>query len=167
MIHAPCSDNPDSICMRKWRISKNFSKLFRTEIVSIEGNKYVSYRNRSPEEGSEFELWTKKSNALGIGKMAIDNSWLVLYSPDFLRKFRTRMNVELCIPIVISIKYLFNYVCKGSDRVTVEIGRAPTDGQKESISKGVHTIDEVRHYQDARYVSASQAAWRLFSFPSV
>ena len=29
--------------------------------------------------------------------MTIDNSWAVPYSPDFLQKFRTHMNVELCI----------------------------------------------------------------------
>ena len=77
------------------------------------------------------------------------------------------MNVELCISRARSIKHLFNYVFKGSDRVTVDIGRAYTDGQNESISKGVSTIDEIRHYLDARYVSASEAAWQLFSFPMV
>ena len=34
-------------------------------------------------------------------------------------------------------------------------------------SKSVPTIDEIRHYQDARYISASEAAWRLLSFPMV
>ena len=68
------------------------------------------------------------------------------------------MNVELCISRVGSIKYLFKYVCKSSDRVTVEMVRAPKYGQHESIAKGVPTMDEIRHYKDTRYVSASQAA---------
>ena len=113
---------------------------------------------------SEFEL---KSNLSGILRMDIDNSWVVPYSPDLLRKFRTHMNIELCIFRFGSIKYFFKYVCKGSNRVTVEIGRTPTDVQNESNSKLIPGIDEIRHYQDARYVSASETAWRLFSFPMV
>ena len=57
----------------------------------------MSYRRRSLEEGVEFEVRTKKSNASGIHKMAIDNSWVVPYSPDLLQKFRTHKNSELCI----------------------------------------------------------------------
>ncbi len=75
------------------------------------------------------------------------------------------MNVELCISKVGSIKYLFKYVCKGPDRITIEI-RTPKK-QTTDLSKAVSvpTIDEIQHYQDARYISASEAAWRLFSFP--
>ena len=69
--------------------------------------------------------------------------------PDFPRKFGIHINVELYISGVGSIKYLSKYVCKGSDRVTVGIGRAPTDGQNESNHKGAPTIDEIRHYQGA------------------
>ena len=75
------------------------------------------------------------------------------------------MNVELCISRVGSIKYLFKYVFKGSDRVTVEIGGVPIDEHNVTNSKVVPAIDEIRYYQDARHISASEAAWRLFSFP--
>ena len=40
----------------------------------------------------------------------------------------------------------------------------PKDEQSGNNSKSVLTIYEIRQYQDARYVSASEAAWRLFSF---
>ena len=167
MIHAPCSNHPDSRCMREGQYSKTLPKPFRSVTASIEGVNYVSYRRLSPEEGGESEVRTKKSNVSGICKVAIDNSKVVPYSLDLLRKFCTQMNVELCISRVGSIKYLFKYVCKGSERVKVEIEGAPTDGKNESISKGVITIDGIRHYQDARYVSASEAPWRLISFPIV
>ena len=97
IIHAPCSDNPDSRYMREGRCSKNFPKPFRSETDSIEGDNYKRYRSRSTEEGGESGLRTKKSGALGIHKIAIDNSWVVPYTSDFLRKFRTRMKVENCI----------------------------------------------------------------------
>ena len=72
------------------------------------------------------------------------------------------MNVELCISRVGSIKYLFKYVFKGSDQVTVELLGGSKYEQSRNNSKSVPTIDEIRHYQDARYISASAAAWRLF-----
>ena len=40
----------------------------------------------------------------------------------------------------------------------------PKDQQSGNNSGDVPSIDEIRHYQDARYTSASEAAWRLFSF---
>ena len=81
----------------------------------------MSLNRQSTEEGGEFEIQTKKSSVSGILKTAIDNPWVVPHSPDLLRKFRTHMNVELCISRVESIKYLFKYVCEDSDRVAVEI----------------------------------------------
>ena len=77
----------------------------------------MSYRRRSPEDRGELEVRTKKINASGIHKMATEDSWIVPYSPDLLRRFRTHMNVEHCISRVGSIKYLLKYDCKGSDLV--------------------------------------------------
>ena len=117
MIYAPCSVNPDSWCIREGRYSKTSLKPFRSETSAVEGDSYVSYRKRSPKEGGEFEVRTKKYNVLGILNMAIDNSLVAPYLPDLLRKFRTHMNVELCISRVGPVKYLFNYVYKGSVRI--------------------------------------------------
>ena len=63
----------------------------------------------------EFQDRTRKSKMKGATKIISDNSWVVPHSPDLLRKFRTHMNVELCISRVGSIKCLFKYVCNGSD----------------------------------------------------
>ncbi|XP_019175634.1 PREDICTED: uncharacterized protein LOC109170955 [Ipomoea nil] len=58
----------------------------------------------------------------------------------------------------LSIKYLFKYVNKGNDRVTVEFYKATIDGAGNEI------VDEINMYYDCRYVSACEATWRLFSF---
>ena len=167
MVHDPCNANPQPRCMREGRCSKNFPKPFRSETASVEGDYYVSYMRRSPENGGEWEGRIKKSKVTGTTKIILDNSWVVPHSPDLLRKFRTHMIVEHSISRVGSIKYLFKYVCKGSDRVTVEIVGGSKDEQSLNNSKSVPTIDEIRHYQDARYISASETAWRLFSFSTV
>ena len=87
----------------------------------------------------------------GTTEIILENSQVVPHSPDLLLKFRNHMNVELCISRVGSIKYLLKYVCKGSDRVTVEIMGRYADRQSENNSEG-------EQYQDARYTSASEAA---------
>ncbi len=51
----------------------------------------------------------------------VDNSWVVLHNPKLMRMFHCHMNIELCVSRVGGIKYLFKYICKGSDRVTMEI----------------------------------------------
>ncbi len=49
----------------------------------------------------------------------------------------------------MAVKYLFKYVYKGHDRATVEIGK---NAQEQTKS-----INKIRLYLDARYVSASEA----------
>ncbi|GJX17321.1 hypothetical protein Tco_0218153 [Tanacetum coccineum] len=49
-----------------------------------------------------------------------------------------------------SIKYLFKYINKGPDRVTVAV-------EKEEV-------DEIDYYYNCRYLSACEAAWRIYSF---
>lgn len=55
---------------------------------------------------------------------------------------------------VKSIKYMFKYIYKGHDRAQVAYAidavRAPAD--------------EIRAYEDGRYVSSTEAAWRIFGF---
>jgi len=55
---------------------------------------------------------------------------------------------------VTSVKYLFKYVYKGHDRVKFGF----TENNEESK-------DEITNYLDARFVSASEAAWRILKFP--
>lgn len=63
--------------------------------------------------------------------------------------FVRHINVELCISWVGGINYLFKYFCKGLDRVTVE-----WVGEEQGY-------DEITSFMDARYISASEGAWRL------
>lgn len=59
--------------------------------------------------------------------------------------FACNNNVELCVSRIDGTKYLFKHVCKGSDRVTVEI---IPDGERH---------DKIFHFQDAPYLPASEA----------
>ncbi|CAB4483680.1 unnamed protein product [Rhizophagus irregularis] len=70
----------------------------------------------------------------------------VPYNPYLTTKYNCHINVEICSSIT-AIKYLFKYVYKGHDRATVEI-----------------VNDEINLYLDARYISASEASWRIFHY---
>src|SRR5581483_166480 len=72
----------------------------------------------------------------------------VPYNPYLCQKYNCHINVEICSSIT-SIKYLYKYIYKGQDRVLISI---------------VNPQDEIKKYVNARYVSASEAIWRLFNF---
>ncbi|CAH1427111.1 unnamed protein product [Lactuca virosa] len=84
----------------------------------------------------------------------MDNRWVVPYNPKLLMMFNCHMNVEVCSSIT-SVKYVFKYIYKGHDKQVINI-----DPDGEPV-----VINEIKRYQDARYVSPPEEIWRIFSFP--
>ena len=84
-------------------------------------------------------------------RIMVDNTWVVPYNPWLLLKYNCHINVEICCSIK-SVKYLYKYVYKGPDRVSMEVRPGPN-------------YDEVQQYIDARWVCAPEACWKIFSFP--
>lgn len=52
-------------------------------------------------------------------------------------------------------RYLSNYVFNGQEIVTMQLVREEQHH------------DEIRQFQDGRYISASEAIWRLFQFKTI
>ena len=50
---------------------------------------------------------------------------------------------------ISAFKYLFKYVFKGGDRTNAVLE---------------NEVNEIQNYLDARYLSAPEAVWRIFSF---
>ncbi|GBP51450.1 hypothetical protein EVAR_37286_1 [Eumeta japonica] len=65
------------------------------------------------------------------------------------KTFNAHINVEYCHSVQ-AIKYICKYINKGSDQATFGV-RNPND--------------EVENYVNGRYISTSEAAWRIFEFP--
>ena len=143
MIHGPCGSlNPSSPCMRDGACSKMYPKEFLDQTESgIDG--YPHYRRRKPEEGGHHAMKTIQGE-----QITIDNRWVVPHSPYLCRVFNCHINVELCTSIK-SIKYVLKYVHKGCDMAAIGL-------QNEN--------NEIDVYQAARYVSCSEACWRLLNF---
>ncbi|XP_074263827.1 uncharacterized protein LOC141586483 isoform X1 [Silene latifolia] len=116
MIQGSCGDlNPDCPCMIDGKCSKKFPKKFN-ERTTIDGDGYHVYKRR--ENGPTIEKDGK----------TIHNGYVVPYNVDLLLKYRAHINVEWCNQ-ARSIKYLFKYINKGYDRVTVSATRSNNGSQ--------------------------------------
>ncbi|GFR15770.1 ATP-dependent DNA helicase [Trichonephila clavata] len=113
-------------------------KCFRKETQTGEDG-YPQYRRRSPENGG-IVTQIKENN--------VDNRWFLPYNPVLSRTFNAHINVEFCNSVK-SIKYICKYVNKGTDQATF----------------GVEDLDEVTRYESGRYISSSEAVWRILCFP--
>ncbi len=84
--------------------------------------------------------------------MEIDNKWVVPYCPLLSKIFNAHINVECCNSVK-SIKYICNYINKGSDQAVFRLERQGMEREKVAM------------YQTSRYISTNEAVWRILDFP--
>lgn len=125
----------------QWDLLKKIPKLFLPDTtLPIDGNPQYKRRN-------DIRFVMCRGTAM-------DNRFVVPYSPYLTRMFRAHVNLEVCaLPHVI--KYVHKYVYKGSDRARIRLSRA----DKEEPAH-----DEIEIYVDARYVCTPEAIHRVFGF---
>ncbi|XP_024368015.2 uncharacterized protein [Physcomitrium patens] len=140
MMHGPCGlDNPNCPCMEDDRCTKNYPMQAR-DTTEVDGDGHVLYRRRN--QGRYIEKRVR-------GQIVrLDNRWVVPYNPYLIGRFNCHINVEICSSVK-TVKYLYKYIFKGSDRSVVE-----TD----------EVVDEIKDFLEGRYVAAQEACWRLFGF---
>ncbi|KAL6569855.1 hypothetical protein OROMI_014369 [Orobanche minor] len=138
MIHGPCGpERMSSPCMVDSKCSKRFPKDYM-ERTKLDDNGYPVYRRR--DTGATLD----KNGIL------LDNRFVVPYNAFLIMKYRAHINVEYCNQGQ-SIKYLFKYINKASDRMGARITNTNND--------------EISEYVDCRYIYACEAMWRIFEFP--
>jgi len=147
MIHGPCGlARLSSPCMTKNnKCSKFFPKKFIEQtIVDQDG----------------YPVYKRSSNTHTIVKngIALDNRHVVPYNKKLLLKYQAHINMEWCNQ-GSSIKYLFKYIHKGYDRITARV--VPSQQRTHTVQQ---PVDEIKHYLDCRYISPSEACWRILSF---
>ena len=149
MVHGPCgSINPTSPCMEHGHCSKKYPKPFISE-TQQGTDSYPMYRRRNLEDGGQVSTITMNVRGSHCTQ-DIDNRWVVPYNKFLLRALNCHCNVELCMSIN-SIKYVLKYVHKGCDQATFALRS--------------NQVDEISEYQNARYISSHEAAWRILEFP--
>ncbi|XP_065840180.1 uncharacterized protein [Oscarella lobularis] len=145
MIHGPCGRlNPQCVFMKDNFCSKNFPKDFISETICADDG-YPLYRRRKPCGGGHTGV--KKVRGKNV---TVDNRFVVPYSPYLCEKYDCHINVEVCNSIN-AIKYVIKYVNKGNDMAAFAFQRH-------------NPSDEIDIFQAARYVSCSEACWRIFGF---
>ncbi|KAK4512392.1 uncharacterized protein ATC70_003091 [Mucor velutinosus] len=146
MIHGPCGLlDPNAPCMVNGKCSKNYPYPFMDETtINPEESSKIIYRRR---------LMTDRTISRHSGRITIDNRWVVPHNLYSVAKYNAHINVEICSH-VNSVKYIYKYVYKGHDRAKVYMGSSAQDDHPDEIK-----------FLDARYVSASEACWRIMSFP--
>jgi len=108
MMHGPCGTAfPNAPCMEEGKCKKQYPRRFQSETMT-NVNKYPIYQHRNT------------GRTLLVHGVELDNRWVVLHNVYLSTKYDAHINVEVCNNIRV-VKYLFKYVYKGHDRVTVEI----------------------------------------------
>ncbi|XP_076047294.1 uncharacterized protein LOC143028816 [Oratosquilla oratoria] len=124
---------------------KVFPKTCRKDLL-FGNNGYPLYKRRSICEGGHSFTRNIKGK-----KVTIDNSWVVPYNPYLCLKYNAHINVE-CSNSIKCIVYVTKYVNKGCDRILFT----------KSTDKGA--VNEIKNFQEARYVNANEATWKIFKF---
>ena len=89
----------------------------------------------------------------------MDNTWVVPYNPILLMRYNCHINVEVCSSIKCA-KYLYKYVFKGHDRVSISIDQAQANMDGHPL-----VINEIKQYIDGRCITGIEAIYRLYGFP--
>ncbi|KAI9121211.1 hypothetical protein K1719_008244 [Acacia pycnantha] len=145
MMHSPCGPlNPNAQCMVDKRCNKFFPKKYNQQ-TTVDHEGFPTYRRR--DDGS----------SVLIKGIPLDNRFVVLYNHTLLSMFHAHINIEKCNQS-IAIKYLFKYISKGNDRVVASIYETDQNGNPHKAQ------DEIEQYYNFRYISACEAAWRIFGF---
>ena len=101
--------------------------------------------HRGSDSGGKTYIKKVNGNDLGV-----DSSFVVPYNRTLYLRFQAHINMEI-VHSDQAVKYLYKYITKGQDQVLLGFGEDTEN-------------DEINRYVNARYISATEALWRLYGF---
>ncbi|XP_058723889.1 uncharacterized protein LOC131595540 [Vicia villosa] len=144
----------------KYPTPEDINNIISAEIPSKEDEVELYNLPQTAVNQDGYRVYRRRDtgNIVTIKNVVLDNRFVVPHNPYLLKKFQAHINMEWCNQGT-SVKYLFKYINKGYDRIT-----AAVVGDNDSLLTAKNG-DEIKQYLDCRYVSPSEACWRIFSFP--
>ena len=151
MLHGPCGlANTSAPCMKDVdKCKKGFPKPYCSDTF-VDQKGFVHYRRR------DSGIKATKQN------MELDNTYVVPYNESLCMRFYAHINVEYC-EWTMMIKYLFKYISKGTDRIIAKVTRTLGDEGSSSSCPRIE-VDEIKNFQNARYIGPHEACWRILGF---
>ncbi|XP_038063179.1 uncharacterized protein LOC119733887 [Patiria miniata] len=154
MIHGPCGEwNNASPCMADQKCTKHYPKVLR-EKTSFSEDSYSLYRRRAETAPGTPIMKTIRGGV----NVSVNNAWVVPYNPYILLRYNTHINLEIVCAIT-SVKYLYQFLEKGPDQCLVRLD-VPDEETRQALRR-----DGVTQYELGRYITASEAYWRIYDFP--
>ncbi|CAG8731674.1 4677_t:CDS:2, partial [Racocetra fulgida] len=90
-------------------------------------------------------------------RRAQEDAWIVPYNPMLLLKLECHINFEIASTVHLFM-YLYKYLFKGPDHINYTINNKFENSSQQPIN-------EFNDYINGRYLSAPEAAWRIFRYP--
>ncbi|XP_075478977.1 uncharacterized protein LOC142519842 [Primulina tabacum] len=130
-------------------------------IIILQSN----YKINSPERFDSYvvaelpdkdvfpRLRRNDGRSVEVQNCTMNSQWVVPYNPYLLYRYDCHINVEICSGLT-TVKYLYKYIYKGLDKISVHLSPHSSNS----------FVDEIRAFQDARWVSAPESVWRIFEF---
>ena len=148
MIHTcqvgRCKQSVNSYC------SKQFPKPL-SDTTIYNDKSYPTYRRRN-------KYPYQRLNRDGT-ITEITDAYVVPYNPLLLLKYESHINIEIANSIK-TVKYITKYIYKGHDKALVSIRKANENNNAQQQQPLI--IDEIKSYQDCRYVGPMEAMWRIY-----
>ncbi|GJX96053.1 uncharacterized protein Tco_0351851 [Tanacetum coccineum] len=109
-----------------------------------------------------YPVYRRRDNGRHVekSKSHLHNGYVIPYNAALLKRYQCHINVQWCNQ-TRSIKYLFKYINKGPDRVSAQLCEIVTNDEGQHVKK---PIDKKKAFYDCIYLSACEAAWRIFGF---
>ncbi|KAG8227916.1 hypothetical protein J437_LFUL011844 [Ladona fulva] len=132
-----------NLMLHVWRVKgKPTAKDFQNQLV----------RSHTLMTGYVHYKCSCSSNVTLNSSRVVNDNWVVPYYPALLLLLECHCNVEIACSVKIVI-YLFKYIHKDPDHARVAV--VPNDAEQ---------LNEKEEYVSLRYISASEAIWRILEF---
>ncbi len=126
-MHGPCGVAfPNAPCMEDGKCKRQYPHKFQSEtVLDVKG--YPIYQRKDT------------GRTILVHDIELDNHWVVPHNVYLLTKYDAHINVVV-LHNICAIKYLFKYIYKGDDHVTVEISRQNNNATEGNVVK----VDEIK-----------------------